>query len=84
MIIEWLCNVFFGVANLLLSLLPTFPSFKSLNVSFAPLLYIFGLVNNFVSVSLLGNCLFIVLVIYNIRFVWSIFMWLVRKIPFIS
>lgn len=84
MIVECLCIVFFGLANLLLGILPTFPSFETLNVSIAPVLYVFGLVNNFVSVSLLGNCLLIILIVCNIRFVWSILMWLVRKIPFIS
>lgn len=84
MIVECLCIVFFGLANLLLGILPTFPSFETLNVSIASVLYVFGLVNNFVSVSLLGNCLLIILIVCNIRFVWSILMWLVRKIPFIS
>lgn len=84
MLIEWLCIVIFGVANLLLGILPTFPSFENLNISITPFLYIFGLVNNFISVSLLGNCLLIILVVCNLRFIWSILMWFVRKIPFIS
>lgn len=74
----------FGLISFILGLLPAFPSFDAIEISLLPMLYVFGLVNNFVSISLLGSCLLLILVVYNIRFVWSIFTWLLSKIPFIS
>lgn len=84
MIVETICNLFFGLASFVVGALPTFPSFTSLNVSLSPILYVFRLINLLVSVKLVGNCLIIILVVYNAKFVWSIFMWVIRKIPTIS
>lgn len=84
MILEAICNLFFGLASFIVGAFPTFPSFTSLNVSLSPILYVFRLVNLLISVKLVGNCLIIILVVYNAKFIWSIFMWLIRKIPFIS
>ena len=53
-------------------------------MSMSPLLYVVKFVNMFVSVSLLSRCVIIVLVVYNLKFVWSILMWLIRKIPGVS
>lgn len=84
MIIELICNVFFFLANLLVSILPTFPSFERFNVDLSPFFAVIKLVNTFVDIRVLGACLVIVLFIYNIKFVWSILMWLIRKIPGVS
>ena len=48
------------------------------------MLYLVKLVNMFISVSLLSRCVIIVLIVYNLKFVWSILMWLIRKIPGVS
>lgn len=84
MIIEGICNVFFGVIGFIVGLFPKFPSFEALNVSLAPLFYVIKFVNLFISVKVIGGCLLILLVIYNSKFVWSIMMWLVKKIPGVS
>lgn len=84
MILEFICNIFFALANFFVGILPTLPSFSSLNASMAPLFYVIRFVNMFVSVKVVGNCLLIILVVYNIKFVWSILMWLIRKIPGVS
>lgn len=84
MILEFIFNLLFAIANFLVGLFPAFPSFNSLNISLDPLLYVLRLVNMFVSLRLIGTCLIIILIIYNIKFVWSILMWIVRKIPGVS
>lgn len=84
MIIEGLCNIFFALAGFVVSLLPKFPSFAGLNVSIQPLIYAFQTINSFISIKLIGSCMLILLVIYNLKFLWSILMWLIRKIPGVS
>ena len=84
MIIELFFNIFFALAHFLIILFPKFPSFNGLNMSMSPLLYVVKFVNMFISVSLLSRCVIIVLVVYNLKFVWSILMWLIRKIPGVS
>lgn len=84
MILEMIFDVFFFFARFIVGLFPAFPRFSSLNTSLSPLFTVVALINNFISIPLLGRCLLIVLVIYNLKFVWSIIMWLVRKIPGVS
>lgn len=84
MILEFLCNIIFALAFLFVKLIPKFPSFQKLNVSLSPLFYIIKLINMFIPIQVLGSCLLMVLVVYNIKFVWSILMWLIRKIPGVS
>lgn len=84
MIIEFLCNIFFSVIRFFVGLFPSFPSFDFLGSPLEPVFYVLGFINNFVSVALAGTCFMAILVVYNIKFVWSIIMWLVRKIPGVS
>ena len=84
MITELICNVFFGVAGFIVGIIPKFPSFNSLNATLSPIFYVLKFVNLFISVKALGTCCLIVLVVYNIKFIWSILMWLIRKIPGVS
>ena len=84
MIVEAIGSLFFGVANFFVSLLPQFPSFSALKVSIDPVLYVLNAVNTFVSLKLIGACMVIVFTVYNIQFIWSILMWVIRKIPGVS
>lgn len=84
MLLEFLCNILFALVGFLINLFPRFPSFQQLNVNLAPLFYVVKFLNMFVSVSVVGKCLILVLLVYNIKFVWSILMWLIRKIPGVS
>lgn len=84
MILEFLCNILFALTYFLVGLFPKFPSFSNLNVSLAPLFYIINFGNMFVDVRTVSTCLIVILVVFNIKFVWSILMWLVRKIPGVS
>ena len=40
--------------------------------------------NAFIDFKAVGICLGVILVIYNINFIWSLVMWVIRKIPGIS
>lgn len=84
MIIEFLCNIFFGLANLLVGILPQLPSFQELNLDLSGFFSVVRLLNMFVDLKVVGICAIIILVVYNIKFIWSIFMWLIRKIPGVS
>ena len=84
MIIELFFNIFFALAHFLINLFPKFPSFDGLNASMSPLLHVVKFVNMFISVSLLSLCMIILLIVYNLKFVWSILMWLIRTIPGVS
>ncbi|NBK20137.1 hypothetical protein D7Y41_34005 [Anaerotruncus sp. 1XD22-93] len=84
MIVEFFCNLFFSLLHFLINLFPKFPSFNGLNVSLSPLLYVVRFINMFVSFAVVSRCLLIILIVYNLKFVWSIIMWLIRKIPGVS
>jgi hypothetical protein len=84
MIIEFIFNAIFFILNFLIGLFPRFPSFKSLEVSLQPVYYVLSFINTFISLKAVSMGLVIVLLIYNLKFVWSIIMWLVRKIPGVS
>lgn len=84
MILEFLCNILFGLAHFFLNLFPKFPSFENLNVSLGPVFYVIKFLNMFVDVRVVSTGLLIVLIVYNIKFVWSVLMWLIRKIPGVS
>lgn len=84
MIIGFIFNAIFFILNFLIGLFPRFPSFKSLEVSLQPVYYVLSFINTFISLKAVSMGLVIVLLIYNLKFVWSIIMWLVRKIPGVS
>lgn len=84
MILAFVCNIFFALCHLFLNLLPKFPSFEALNVNLSPVFYVIKFINAFINIRVVGMGLVIVLIIYNLKFVWSILMWLVRKIPGVS
>lgn len=84
MIIEFFCNIFFALAHFLINLFPRFPAFDQLNVSLSPVFYVIKFVNTFISIPVVGRCMIIILIVYNLKFVWSILMWLIKKIPGVS
>lgn len=84
MVLEFLCNILFALAYFLVGLFPKFPTFSELNIDFSPVYYVVSLLNTFVSFRVLGVCAITILIVFNIKFVWSILMWLIRKIPGVS
>lgn len=84
MITQALCDVFYWIAGFFIGILPQFPSFDGLYINLQPLLTALLQINTFVDLKVLQTCLLIILVVYNIKFLWSIVMWIVRKIPGVS
>lgn len=84
MILELIMNAIKAVILFVISLFPTFPEMdfitKWVNYFGDMLLYI----NRFISLPVLGICLVTILVCYNLRLIWSIIIWVVRKIPGVS
>ena len=78
MIIELLLTMFFGLIEVIITLIPTF-SIK--NFSLSPLINVIG-----VGISILPNCFFPTLIVTVLfwtvtHLVWSAIEWLYKKIP---
>ena len=84
MVFKLLFDLIFGAVDLIVGLIPAFPSFSGLNVTLQPIFYIVDFVNLFVDIPMAARCLLLLLVVYNARFIWSILVWLVKKIPGVS
>ena len=84
MVLKFLCDVLFFIPEFFVGLFPQFPSFSQLNVSLDSVFYVIKFINMFINVRFVSSCLIAILIVYNIKFVWSILMWLLRKIPGVS
>ncbi len=84
MIVQFLCEPLIILAEFLVGLFPAFPRFDNLAVSLSPIAYIIRFVNLFINLKTVSLCLLVILVVYNIKFGWSILMWVIRKIPGMS
>ncbi len=84
MILQFLCEPLIVLAEFLVSLFPAFPSFEGLSVALGPVAYTIRFLDLLVSMEIVSRCLLVILVIYNIKFGWSILMWVIRKIPGVS
>lgn len=84
MIIQFFCEPLILLAEFLIGLFPSFPRFDNLMVTLDPIAYVIRFLNLFVSMQMVSRCLLIILIIYNIKFGWSILMWVIRKIPGMS
>ncbi len=80
MIVEAIFNLLKLVILLVIGLFPDIPSLGS-SSSVNPLFDVLRAVNSFVSVPLVGFCVAALFVFLNADFLWSIIMWVVRKIP---
>lgn len=84
MVIKLIMEAIKAVILFVIGLFPTLPTLdfvpKWVETFFEMLLYI----NRFVSLPVLGLCLTAIFVCYNLRLIWSIIMWVVRKIPGVS
>ena len=53
-------------------------------MALGPVAYIIRFFDLLVSMEMVSRCLLVILVIYNIKFGWSVLMWVIRKIPGVS
>ena len=84
MIVEFIMEPFILLAEFLVGLFPAFPRFNNLAVTLGPVAYTLQFLDMFISLRTVSACLLAILVTYNIKFGWSILMWVIRKIPGIS
>lgn len=84
MILQFLCEPLIVLAEFLVGLFPAFPRFDNLAVSLSPIAYVVKFLDMFISMKTVSACLLVILIVYNIKFGWSVLMWVIRKIPGIS
>ena len=84
MILQFLAEPLIDLAEFLVGLFPAFPRFDSLAVTLDPVAYVIRFMDLFVSMKTVSRCLLVILIVYNIKFGWSILMWIIRKIPGVS
>lgn len=79
MIVEWIIN---GVAFVVLGVVNLFPTIPQIDTSYLDgVIQVISLVDTFVSVKVVAVCLALVFLLLNSRLVWSVIMWVVRKLP---
>jgi hypothetical protein len=79
-----ICDFFKSLILWIINLIPPFPDFSGLISGLDSFLDVAAKCNLVVSMPLVGTCLLIILAVYNIDFVFSFLMWIVRKIPGMS
>lgn len=84
MILQFLAEPLIALTEFLVGLFPAFPRFDSLAVTLDPIAYVIRFMDLFVSMKTVSRCLLVILIVYNIKFGWSILMWIIRKIPGVS
>jgi len=84
LILRFLCEPLILLAEFLVGLFPTFPKLTNLAVALDPIAYVIRFLDLIVSMQMVSRCLLIILIIYNIKFGWSVLMWVIRKIPGVS
>ena len=84
MILQFLAEPLIALAEFLVGLFPAFPRFDSLAVTLDPVAYVIRFMDLFVSMKTVSRCLLVLLIVYNIKFGWSILMWIIRTIPGVS
>ena len=85
MILEAIIGVFKAIALFIINRLPAFPNFASfVSTSLTPVFDVLYSANYFIDLRVCAACLLAMIVFANIEFVWSIIMWIVRKIPGVS
>lgn len=84
MIIMLLMELLKMLILLVLSLFPDLPAVDWLAESLADFGVMMQGVGMFISVRTVSMCFVLILVCYNARAIWSVIMWVVRKIPGVS
>lgn len=82
MIFENIGNAFVSVV---LGIIRIFPTIPTVDLSFLnSFIRVLSLVDTFVSLRILSASIAVIFVVMNIRTIWSVIMWVVRKLPGIS
>lgn len=65
----------------IIGLFPDFPSMSFVREYIDTFVSVMKTLNRFISIPTLGVCLLAIIICYNARAIWSIVMWVIRKIP---
>ncbi|GEM_PF-1400855 len=84
MLVKLLMDMVKALILLIISLFPTLPDMSNLVSLIEPLVQLFVNIDSFVSVQLVGTCLGLLFVFSNAELIWSIIMWVIKKIPGVS
>lgn len=84
MILELLADIFFGLVQFVIDLLPDINISIGVVDGFSELVKWFGYIDTFIPLSAIVACISIVIVVDNASFFMKIFNFIVRKIPGIS
>jgi flagellar biosynthesis protein FlhB len=81
LIIEGIMNVLKAVILFIVGLFPTLPNMSSLAQPIDAVISVVRTIDSFVSVQLAGVCIGFLFVFTHLDFIWSVIMWVIRKIP---
>lgn len=84
MIIKLLMELLKALIMLVISLFPTMPAVSWLSdfvANFAKMMQSIGI---FISLPTVSLCFVLIMLCYNARAIWSLVMWVIRKIPGVS
>lgn len=84
MVIKILMDMLKALILFVIGLLPKLPDLSFLTKYIESFVAVIKSVNRFISVPTLGLCFLAIFACYNARAIWSIIMWVVRKIPGVS
>lgn len=84
MIIEGILNLVKSLLLFLVGLLPQLPTFDIQSSALSDVANVIGYANRFCNLSVVVGCCGIMIAVYNIKAIWSLIMWVVRKIPGVS
>lgn len=84
MILELLIRLFFGIVDLVISLIPQVELPAGVTEGISDLSYLFSFATYFIPVGTVLGCITLIFLIDNIKFLVSIFNWIISKIPTIS
>lgn len=68
----------------IIALLPVLPDMSGVVSAISALSSVISAVDKWVDVRVVAVCIGVILAAYSVRFIWSIVMWVVRKIPGVS
>lgn len=84
MILEMLVDIFFGLLDLILSLIPNITVPSGFLSGISQLANVFGYIDTFVPLSTIVACLALITIVDNAGFIIKLFNFIIRKIPGLS
>lgn len=84
MIVEMISDIFFGLVNLVVGLIPDISISGDIMGGFSALASFTGYVSDILNIPIILSCISITILIDNASFIVKIFNFIIRKIPGVS